>query len=463
MCTTMAQKQIVRELHENEQQILNADHLRYIHHLSAENIIEAVEFIWLQMFKEILVDMSRRISDTQRKSAFRKMLDICRNYYRNMPGTLNQIDRFEQTYTPSNAINWYTQDSFLYRIVNEALRTDDVDIINSFRFYIGDLSCSLNKHYQQATISHTLHVFRGTTMPYTHFLKLQPGLWIADNGFVSTTRSRDVAERYSGSQFYGKSTEQVSVIFDITIDNQQSQHRWLKCRKEKRSAIFADVSLMSAIPDEEEVLFDLGTIFQIVSIIFDDQKKTWFVPLCDVSIDDANRRLQSFVRDSPREAFEVLVRRTNEWTVTTYVEASINALDVLMDERFDPFSYSSEAQFPENVNICDMCKWLGRFFCCFSCKLVHSQLDSILTITAYTARIEREGIHRLAPELNQVTPSTIAKRMEHHAYNSIFTTTASHSINERTIENPANSSILGALAREIRTYYHKSKDNETVI
>ena len=42
----------------------------------------------------------------------------------------------KKTYSSETAIWWYTRDSFIYRILNKALRTQNIQILISFRFLI---------------------------------------------------------------------------------------------------------------------------------------------------------------------------------------------------------------------------------------------------------------------------------------------------------------------------------------
>jgi hypothetical protein len=49
------------------------------------------------------------------------------------------IDEFEMDYSSENALWWYSRDSFLYGMLNKALRTQDIDTLFLFRFFIRDI------------------------------------------------------------------------------------------------------------------------------------------------------------------------------------------------------------------------------------------------------------------------------------------------------------------------------------
>ncbi|CAF3960188.1 unnamed protein product, partial [Rotaria sordida] len=59
------------------------------------------------------------------------MIDKCRLHYNGNP-----------TY-----LRWYTKTGFIYRLVNQALRTEDIEALLALRFYITDLCECLTREY----------------------------------------------------------------------------------------------------------------------------------------------------------------------------------------------------------------------------------------------------------------------------------------------------------------------------
>ncbi|CAF1568544.1 unnamed protein product [Didymodactylos carnosus] len=55
------------------------------------------------------------------------------------------IDDFDKNYDSKEAILWYTRDSFLCKLLNKAFRTENIDIIFKFRFFIIDLHYQLSR------------------------------------------------------------------------------------------------------------------------------------------------------------------------------------------------------------------------------------------------------------------------------------------------------------------------------
>jgi hypothetical protein len=104
--------------------------------------------MWSQMLLQVLLRMPPPTMDM-----YREMLDEVRYFYRNNPTQLAQINYFQQNYRAEDAINWYSRDSFVYRLVNKALRTQNLGIIFKFRFFIRDVYEQLKKLYHEQNLA----------------------------------------------------------------------------------------------------------------------------------------------------------------------------------------------------------------------------------------------------------------------------------------------------------------------
>lgn len=169
----------------------------------------STSFLWFQLFKKLLIEMPQKDIDFDKIDKAKKhMIKQCYSYYRHNPTQLKNITEFESTYTPSNAIRWYTSDSFVYKLINKALRTEDIEVLHTFRFYIVDLCNNLKETYKEMReyeFPMPSITYRGTQMNQKEIelLRTNKGSHIAANGFLSTSRVRTVAEFYAGS---GKSS-----------------------------------------------------------------------------------------------------------------------------------------------------------------------------------------------------------------------------------------------------------------
>ena len=121
---------------------------------------EAASFLWFQLFKDVLLKMPRS------EEAKKEMIEQCQHYYRGNREELKNIDEFARTYTENDTIYWYTKQSFIYRLCNKALRTEDIELLYIFRYYIQDLC----KHL---AIEHKIFRVKQSLQPV---LKLYRGL-----------------------------------------------------------------------------------------------------------------------------------------------------------------------------------------------------------------------------------------------------------------------------------------------
>lgn len=67
--------------------------------------------------------------------AKQELIDFCRHYYRGKNREYKQITEFTESYKLDKSIYWYTKNSFLYKIVNKALRTEDIGQLHISFFY----------------------------------------------------------------------------------------------------------------------------------------------------------------------------------------------------------------------------------------------------------------------------------------------------------------------------------------
>jgi hypothetical protein len=126
----------------------------------------------------------------------------------------------------------YTLDSFLFKLVNDTLRNQDLTKVETLGAY-----CWLLQSYigWTATIPrHITTVYRGCTLRKDEVEEYQQaiGQTIRWHAFTSTTKSREVAEAYSGNTLF-------IITLDKTGRNEHHEH---------------DISSVSQFPDEDEVL-----------------------------------------------------------------------------------------------------------------------------------------------------------------------------------------------------------------
>ncbi|CAF2537696.1 unnamed protein product [Rotaria sp. Silwood2] len=185
-----------------------------------------------------------------------EMIEEFRRMYSDNEVALADINIFEQTYNPNTAVQWYSRDSFLHRIINNALRSSDADMMFKMRHFLIDLYIQLDGLYKE---SHTFYprsmidkLYRGQIMSKTEFeyFRQLPGRIISINTFLSTTTSLQIALAFANVS--SNNNDFTRVLFCIET-NLYVQH--------KRP--YANISNFSMFSDEDEVLFAMGSLFRI--------------------------------------------------------------------------------------------------------------------------------------------------------------------------------------------------------
>lgn len=229
--------------------------------------------MWFQLLIEVLLRLP------QTPEAKSEMIAECRFKYKENAVQLEKITIFEKTYTSSDAIQWHTESTFVFQLFNIAFREQDFEVIFKYRYFLVDLfnqlHCLYKEQYKNRGVS--LTIFRGQLMCREELLKLKQnvGNLISINTFFSTSTSCAVAADFAGNGEH-ESIGIISVIFRITIDPK------LPCRP------FANISQLSRIKDESEILFSIGTIFRIESVDLETDT-IWQVKL--TWIDDCQQQL----------------------------------------------------------------------------------------------------------------------------------------------------------------------------
>ncbi|CAF3838532.1 unnamed protein product, partial [Rotaria sp. Silwood1] len=247
--------------------------------------------LWFEILLEVLIRMEYDKKDKA------DMIEQCRLYYSDNESVLKDIDEFDQNYTPENAISWYTRNSFVFRLLNKAFRTENIDIIFIFRFFVKDLYKQLKelneeflKFLEDLDIFNII-LYRGQLMTYDELQKLQENIngLVSMNTFVSTSMDKEVAEMYAGDGLRRPQFE--SILFEINID----LNILIKP--------LANIQEHSYFKDENEILLPIGSQFQIKSIE-NINNNIWYVQLesmneTDTKIKQLNNYLKNTIGEEP--------------------------------------------------------------------------------------------------------------------------------------------------------------------
>jgi hypothetical protein len=110
----------------------------------------------------LIMDLFRQMP-CPREQSMGRFVQFCRSHYSNNSSQLAYINEFEETYQSADAIKWYTKDSFLFRVLNLSMQTNNLDAMMSFSHVLIDIYDQLHKlRSQQHNESLTrLTVYRG--------------------------------------------------------------------------------------------------------------------------------------------------------------------------------------------------------------------------------------------------------------------------------------------------------------
>ncbi|CAF1129348.1 unnamed protein product [Adineta ricciae] len=208
------------------------------------------------MYTQILKEIFLTINFEQRH--FREFLNHCRAHSR---GTLEDeeiIKQISQNYQQRNAIYLYTQETFLYSMINRDLRTMNVDAMIKTAVFIRDLHNQIARLHSQEYGRHRplelLKLYRSQSLSNEDFDKLSKsnGGLLSFNQFLSTSKKKEVSLELIRKK--EQTTDSVQILFVMTIDPSKS------------STPFANISSQSNFQKEEEILFSMHAIFRIEKI-----------------------------------------------------------------------------------------------------------------------------------------------------------------------------------------------------
>ncbi|CAF0955311.1 unnamed protein product [Adineta steineri] len=238
-----------------------------------------VSFMYTKLLTEILFEIPY---DDRAKQA---LAQFCREYCDIRD--LEKIAKFERDYVSYKSIWWYTRESFVYKMINRALRKQDIYIIIKAGFFIRDLQKEIEARYKPPTEKMIVH--RGqalSEMDFNQLCERKGGLY-SFNNFLSTSM------RFNVSNLFGEGCPQnheiVGILFEIEIDPTIfTPTHWAWIASESR------------YPEEEEVLFAMHSIFRINEIEKLDDRY-WKVQLSLTSDNDPElKKMTEFIREATK-------------------------------------------------------------------------------------------------------------------------------------------------------------------
>ncbi|CAF2701766.1 unnamed protein product [Rotaria sp. Silwood2] len=241
---------------------------------------QSATFVWHQLLIDVIRQLPQKLNDKE------EMVDFLRIYFKGNAVQQQQINQFIVEYKSTDAIRWYTKPGFLFQVLNRAFRTQNIDNIFKLRYFLQDLYHQLeNEHQVQREMLEFVTVYRGQLMYQHDFNALLKNSknrnLIAFNSFLSTTYEPDVASTLAGCNSNTNPNE-FPVIFRFILNLEHSKLPIVNIRH------------MSLVPDENETLIAMGSIFRIDQINENKETRVWHVDL--TWNDEIDERLSSMIR-----------------------------------------------------------------------------------------------------------------------------------------------------------------------
>ena len=158
-----------------------------------------------------------------------------------------------------NAIWWYScNEAPIFDQMNNIIRLESFELLMCHRYYISDLCQMIERSYARNKLSQKLLVYRADRLSSSDFRileqsKKQKDAPITINGFISTSKSEKISLEYAKKKLTTPGDD-VVIMYEITIDPA------IPC------SAYADIESISFHPREQEVLFTMGSTFQIDGI-----------------------------------------------------------------------------------------------------------------------------------------------------------------------------------------------------
>lgn len=206
----------------------------------------SIEYFQIQFLLDCLTRVVYTATDQK------ELIAMCYEQIADNRNELRMLSDFEQQYSSDRALWWYLQNSFLYKILNYSLESQDLRNLFLFRRFLRDI----NHQMQQHRCPTPLHVYRSQLMPMELLSQWisSVGQCVVVNSFLSATTSQEVALTYLNSNQVSKENCE-RVLLEIDADPRITG-----------SKPFVQVNSLNYSGDKHEVLFMAGAIFLINNI-----------------------------------------------------------------------------------------------------------------------------------------------------------------------------------------------------
>ena len=260
--------------------------------ISLSNTSFPEHFLHSQLLIDCLFHSQTLPSDKQ------QLIQMCKMFYENNAKELSIIQDFEQKYISNESIWWLTRDSCFSRLLTKALCANNLDLLFLLGFFIRDINEHLTKNRLKSS---SIQVYHGQLMSIDelHLFKNSLGHYLLIQTFLLANQNRKSI--LSSLNTYPNTNDTVRILFDITTNSDKN--------------IFADITPFAYLAQEQQILFTLGSIFQIKKVHHEKKSELWIVELHLSSINKPYESTKSIVFNQLKQsehAEKVLARLVQE-------------------------------------------------------------------------------------------------------------------------------------------------------
>jgi hypothetical protein len=235
-----------------------------------------------------------------------RLITFLTKFYEGNQSQLRKVEDFAANYSPEHAIQWYTKDTFVYRLLNVALRRYNIEVLFLFGFLIRDIQKQLKREHEKFTQERNrdnkpiVKVYRGQMMSPKEIQELKAnngGAWITNNSFFSAT------------------FELQSVLFEIEVNTQI------------KSRLYGNVSQLSQFEQEAEFIFSFGNRFGKTVVFYEDDEHVCTVKL-QLNYNYYMKDDKEFIFDRQRK----MLKKCVSLLETVIEEISIESINIIFNE-----------------------------------------------------------------------------------------------------------------------------------
>jgi len=231
----------------------------------------------------------------------KEMLEFCRFHYANNSEEMNNIDEFEKEFIPQKVIWWYTRNSFIGKVLNRGLCTQEIDLLYKMRYV---MQCLHKQLKSIGTKNERTTIYVVLEIPFDNAMKLHENI----NGLLLFGGFLPGMLQKPQSFTFNEDSEQISIIFSINLE----------------PGCWARVKHLCSSDFNIDVLVNIDTVFRIHSVEKENDRH-WNVNLESVSHTDYQfKQLTEPLRsqiESPIVLLEIskLLLSTNHYAECDYL------------------------------------------------------------------------------------------------------------------------------------------------